>query len=334
MEFYSLLDPQQVIEALARAAAVLRAGGLVAFPTETVYGLGARADDPLAVRRIFAAKGRPATNPVIVHVATMAQAASLAALWPARAEKLAQSFWPGPLTIVVPRAPCVPLEVTAGGPTVGLRIPGHPAALALLNTVGLPIAAPSANRASGISPTTAAHVAAGLADTVDLLLDGGPTPGGIESTVIDLADDCPRLLRPGLITREMLASALGEPVEWSADREESPSAPARAPGQQARHYAPRAPLELADDDGAARVAELAHSGLCVGWLTCGPVGSSHVATLQVELPADPEGYAARLYAALHTLDARNVDRIVVGSVPGGADWLAVRNRLGRAAAPE
>ncbi len=184
-------------ERIARAAEVLRRGGLVAFPTETVYGLGANALDPNAVAGIFHAKGRPANNPVIVHVAEARDVLRVVADWPEIAERLAQRFWPGPLTLVLPKRAGVPDVVTAGGPTVAVRVPAHPVALALLRAVGVPIAAPSANRSTQLSPTRAEHVQRGLDGLIDLILDGGPTTGGLESTVLDVTTTPPRLLRPG-----------------------------------------------------------------------------------------------------------------------------------------
>ena len=199
----------QLDASLARAVAALHAGKLVAFPTETVYGLGANALDPDAVRRIFAAKGRPASNPVIVHVASIEQVALIASDWPDDADRLAAAFWPGPLTLVLPRRPEVPDVVTAGGPTVAVRIPSHPVALRLLAMLGLPVAAPSANRSNHLSPTTARHVFDDLNDRIDLILDGGPTSGGIESTVVDVTIRPARLLRPGLIDPAAIERILG-----------------------------------------------------------------------------------------------------------------------------
>ncbi|HEY1376333.1 MAG TPA: L-threonylcarbamoyladenylate synthase [Gemmataceae bacterium] len=311
---------------IAEAAAVLRRGGLVAFPTETVYGVGANALDPAAVRRIFAAKGRPPTNPIIVHVADVADLGTLTQpRSPDTVARLAERFWPGPLTLVLPKAAAVPDVVTAGGPTVAVRIPAHPVALALLRAASVPLAAPSANRSTELSPTTAGHVLRGLGGRIDLILDGGPTAGGIESTVLDVSADPPRLLRPGLVTPAMIEAVIG-PMQ----RTGRPAAgPARSPGQMAKHYAPRAPLELAAGDGRPRVAELAGSGVRVGWLTW--PGTDEVAgAVRVTMPADAAGYAARLYAALHDLDAAGVERIVVAEPPPGDDWLAVRDRLRRA----
>jgi L-threonylcarbamoyladenylate synthase len=311
-------------DAIARAAQILQSGGLVAFPTETVYGLGANALDPLAVAKIFAAKGRPARNPIIVHVAEVEDAKKLVSAWPALAEKLAERFWPGPLTLVLPRASCVPDLVTAGGETVALRMPAHPVALALLRTCRLPLAAPSANRSTELSPTLPEHVLHGLADSIDLLLDAGPTSGGLESTVLDVTTNPPRLLRPGLVTVAQLEALVG-PI----DRSLAPALePMRSPGQMRRHYAPKTPLEVVLSS-RPRVEELVTQGLGVGWLT--HLEEKSLATMQVKLPNDAVAYSAELYAALHRLDDAKLDRIVVEAPPAGDDWLAVQDRLQRAA---
>jgi L-threonylcarbamoyladenylate synthase len=313
--------------ALARAAAVLQRGGLVAFPTETVYGLGAHALDPAAVARIFAAKGRPAHNPLIVHVADVAAARALVTDWPATAQLLADRFWPGPLSLVLPRRPIVPDVVTAGGPTVALRVPAHPVALALLEACQIPLAAPSANRSTELSPTRPEHVLAGLANRLDLLLDAGPTPGGLESTVLDLTVSPPRLLRPGLLTITALEEVLGPVQRLSAPTAE----PLRSPGQLDRHYAPHTPLELAPTPAWPRVEELAAQGLRVGWLTLGPTSDCPANVIRVPLPAEPDAYAAGLYAALHDLDGAQLDRIVADLPPATDSWLAIHDRLRRAA---
>ncbi len=312
---------------IARAARILQAGGLVAFPTETVYGLGANALDAEVVAMIFAAKGRPAHNPIIVHVAALDDAKKLVSSWPPIAQKLAERFWPGPLTLVLPKAACVPNLVTAGGSTVALRMPAHPVALALLRECKLPLAAPSANRSTALSPTLPAHVLAGLADRIDLLLDAGPTTGGLESTVLDVTIDPPRLLRPGLVTIADLEAAVG-PIESSplAPRAEET---ARSPGQMRRHYAPKTPLEVTTNSHKL-VEELCKQGLRVGWLTHIDDGES--AALRIVLPDDVAGYSAGLFAALHRLDDAGLDRIVVEEPPAGDDWLAVHDRLRRAAA--
>src|SRR5436190_1865041 len=225
--------------AIRRAADLIRAGRLVAFPTETVYGLGANALDAAAVGRVFEAKGRPATNPVIVHVADADRVRDVAAAWPEAAARLAARFWPGPLTVVVPRRAEVPDVVTAGGPTVAVRCPAHAVARALIREADVPVAAPSANRSTELSPTRAEHVLKGLDGRIDLVLDGGPCPGGIESTVVDVTGGAVRLLRPGLVTVPMLEEVVGR-VETGT----TSTGVARSPGQMARHYRPRTPLVL------------------------------------------------------------------------------------------
>ncbi|HEX4147981.1 MAG TPA: L-threonylcarbamoyladenylate synthase [Pirellulales bacterium] len=320
--------------ALRYAAELIKGGKLVAFPTETVYGLGAHALDPQAVQRIYDAKGRPANNPLIVHVAERAQARELARLWTSRAQRLADRFWPGPLSLVLEKQPHVPDAVTAGSPTVALRIPAHRVARKLLMAAGVPIAAPSANRSTHISPTSAEHVLAGLDGRVDLVLDAGPTPGGLESTVIDLTCDPPRLLRPGLIALAELEAALEEPIAsgtMAADaRRALPS-----PGMLARHYAPTVPVECVTDDGWQRASELAAAGERVGWLAWGlPRQSPPTETMLIWLPNNVEQYSARLYAALHAFEAAAVQRIVAALPPDEPAWLAVRDRLARASARE
>lgn len=313
-------------EPLLRAAELLRRGGLVAFPTETVYGLGANALDADAVARIFPAKGRPAHNPVIVHLASAEDARRLVSAWPRSADLLAERFWPGPLTLVLPRAPGVPDVVTAGGPTVAVRVPAHPVALALLRAAQLPVAAPSANRSTRLSPTRAEHVRRDLDGRVDLILDGGPTTGGIESTVLDLTARPPRLLRPGLVDLPSLEAVLGPVARPGAPRDAS--GPLRAPGMLARHYSPRTPLACLPD-GAALVEELARAGARVGWVTLTP-RPAPAGVLVVPLPPDPAGYAAQLYEALHHLDDADLERIVVDLPPESDEWMAVRDRLARA----
>ena len=328
------LDPRRPAQpAIDEAAAVLREGGLVAFPTETVYGLGALALSAEAVARIYAAKARPARNPTIVHVRAEEEARRCAAGWPEAADLLARRFWPGPLTIVVPRASNVPDVVTAGGPTVGLRCPAHPIALALLDATGAPVAAPSANRSSRLSPTTAEHVLRGLEGRIDLVLDAGPCPGGLESTVVDVTVQPPRVLRPGPVTPAQIAEvAGGVQVDGALEPE---AGPARSPGLLTRHYAPRATLECLQSHSAARVRALAEGGVRVGWLALGeadapPALAGMVAI--VRMPREARAYARRLYAALHELDEVGVARIVADLPPDTEEWLAVRDRLRRAAA--
>jgi L-threonylcarbamoyladenylate synthase len=307
---------------------VLRAGGLVAFPTETVYGLGANALDGAAVARIFAAKGRPANNPVIVHVADPGESLRVASAWPDAAARLVERFWPGPLTLVLPRRPEVPDVVTAGGLTVALRLPAHPIALALIREAGVPLAAPSANRSNRLSPTLAEHVLRDLNGRIDLILDGGPTPGGIESTVLDLSRQPPRLLRPGPIEPSALEEIVG-PIEQSTVKREGEALP--SPGMLPRHYAPRTPMELVTG-GLERVRQLSRDGVRVAWLVWSEVPEAvMVEGVQVaRLPSDALGYAARLYQSLHALDDAGVDRIVAEMPPEGEEWLGVRDRLRRA----
>lgn len=323
------IDPAHPDPGLLREAGeVVRAGGLVAFPTETVYGLGANAQDAAAVGRIFAAKGRPATNPLIVHVVGESMLHTLATEWPPTAARLARRFWPGPLTLVLPKRPTVPDATTGGGPTVAVRMPGHPVALGLIGAAGVPVAAPSANRSSALSPTRAEHVLAGLGGRIDLILDGGPTANGIESTVLSLVGERPVLLRPGPIAVSELEEVIG-PVERRS--REATGGPLPSPGLLPRHYAPRTPLELhADRDRLFnRADELARAGEHVG---CVVMGSESGSRVVVELPADPAGYASRLFDTLHELDKRGLTRILVQLPPETDEWLAVRDRLTRAAA--
>jgi L-threonylcarbamoyladenylate synthase len=328
------VDPAHPDEgAIRRAAEVLRAGGLVAFPTETVYGLGAHALDPAAVARIYAAKGRPSYNPVIVHVATVAQARALSGAWPQAAERLAAAFWPGPLTLVVPRAPSVPDAVTAGLPDVALRIPAHPVAHALLSAAGIPVAAPSANRSTEVSPTTAAHVERSLGGRVDLILDGGPTPVGIESTVVSVTGAVPTLLRPGTLSRDDLAAVVGA-VALAGEAKRAEGAALPSPGTMDRHYAPRAQLRLwhpnERDASLSDARALVAAGRAVGILSRSDVS---LAGARVErMPADPASYAARLYAALHDMDDAARDVVLVERVPEDEPvWAGLADRLRRAA---
>ena len=320
-------------DAIARAAAVLKRGGLVAFPTETVYGLGAHALDPAAVARIFAAKGRPDYNPLIVHVAGVEEARGLAAAWSDAAERLAAAFWPGPLTLVVPRSAAVPDAVTAGLPTVALRVPAHPVARALLEAARLPVAAPSANRSTELSPTRAAHVEKSLRDRVELILDGGPTEVGIESTVVSLTAALPTVLRPGTVSTGELRAVLGEVAELSAQGGGRAARP--SPGMLDRHYAPRGELRLFGAEERARVQDDVYlatlGGRDVGALVFTPLAAP--VARQVTMPADPAAYARGLYAALHALDDAGCDLVLVERVPGEAAWDGVRDRLRRAAHP-
>ncbi len=312
-------------DGIAEAVALLRAGEVVAFPTETVYGLGANALDPAAVARIYTAKGRPAYNPMIVHVADAAAARVLAREWPAIADRLAARWWPGPLTLVLPRAAQVPDIVTAGLPTGALRVPAPPAGGALAAAAGMPPPRPRAHRSGEVSPTQARHVARSLDGRIPLVLDGGATSVGIESSVLDLSGPRPVLLRPGSIARAELEAVIG-PI---ADPNHAGGAEAArpSPGMLDRHYAPRAALRLlAPGEAPAR----APAGGRLGALLLGdaPAGAADVA---LRLPADPAGYARELYQALHQLDDLGATTIVVTALPDTPAWAAIRDRLGRAA---
>ena len=287
------------------AAALIRAGKLVAFPTETVYGLGANALDPAAVERVFQAKGRPRASPLIVHVDSIEMARRLASRWPDAAETLANRYWPGPVTLVVPKKRIIPDIVTAGLPTVGLRMPAHPLAIELIRTAGVPIAAPSANRFTELSPTAVAHIAESLADYV---LDGGPATVGIESTVISLVD-APVLLRPGVIPLPEIEALIG-PVDVAEIPVEGAHA---SPGMHPRHYRPATPLYLLARGDPPPEGKGA-------WLRIGH-----------EMPADPREYAAALYATLHRMDAQALDWIAVERPPDASEWAGVLDRLKRAA---
>jgi L-threonylcarbamoyladenylate synthase len=324
-----VIDPTAPDPDVLRAAAErVRAGGLVAFPTETVYGLGANALDADAVRRIFAAKGRPPTNPLIVHVDGESMLRTLVAAWPPTAARLAERLWPGPLTLVLAKTQAVPDVVTAGGPTVAVRMPAHPVALGLIRAAGVPLAAPSANRSSELSPTRAEHVLAGLDGRIDLILDGGPTANGIESTVLSLVDDRPVLLRPGPISVSDLEGVIGPIERWFA---ETAPGPVPSPGLLARHYSPRTPIEVYPDRGRLtdRAEKLNRGGQQLGCVVIGR--GTDLPGVVVEMPADARGYAARLYDELHELDRRELVRILVELPPETDQWLAVRDRLTRAA---
>lgn len=306
--------------AIARASAVLRAGGLVALPTETVYGLGANARDPAAVARVFRAKGRPADHPLIVHLADAAQVRDWAREVPACVRDLARHCWPGPLTLVLKRAPGVPDAVTGGQDTVALRVPAHPLAQALLRDFGDGVCAPSANRFGRISPTEARHVAEELGDAVDLILDGGPCSVGIESTILDLSSPRPRLLRPGAVSADRLAALLGE-------RPLPPRAGApRAPGRLPAHYAPRTPLQLL-------AHELLHERHPAPALTIAVLSRERPdwACHWLPMPMQARDYARLLYRRLREADALGADAILVEAPPAERDWEAVRDRLLRAA---
>lgn len=290
---------------IQEAAERIRAGELVAFPTETVYGLGANALDAAAVAKIYELKGRPATSPLIVHVASIEMARTLVTEWPPEADQLAERYWPGPLTLVLPKTAAIPDLVTAGLPTVGIRVPNHPLALALIREAGVPIAAPSANRFMGLSPTTAEHVREAFGEAVPVL-HGGPCEVGIESTVVSINGGKITLLRAGMISIEAVELA------------STPSADAAhpAPGMHERHYSPRTPLVLTDkpDPLGAYV-----------WIT-----AAGKAARSVAMPATADAYAAQLYSVLHELDREGWPVICVEPPPDAVEWAAVRDRLQRA----
>lgn len=286
------------------AGEALRRGELVGMPTETVYGLAASVWNVGAILKTFAAKGRPVDNPLIVHVAHLEQLDGIVAAWPDDARRLAERFWPGPLTLVLPKRPEVPLEASGGLKTIAVRVPAHPVALRLIDATGSPLTAPSANPFMGLSPTRAEHVRlAGLA----MVLDGGPSAIGIESTVVDLVGLQPRLLRPGGVPRGQIEAALGRSLLGKDDVR-------RAPGDYPRHYAPRTSIRLAES------LEAGDSGLTFEEPERG----------QILLPADPAAYAISMYAALHRLDALDLKEIVVQAPPRDAAWEAVWDRLDRA----
>ena len=303
-----------------RAADLLRAGGLVAFPTETVYGLGADASNAKAVARLYALKGRPAEHPVIVHFASPEKAFSWAREVPESAKALAKRFWPGPLTLILKRSSQAGDFVTGGQETVGVRVPSHPVARELLTAFGGAIAAPSANRFGHVSPTTALHVRSDYEQGIDLVLEGGPSEVGIESTIVDLSGSAPVLLRPGAITRGQLEEVLGVQM-----KEKGADSPRHSGGLQ-RHYAPRTPARLVptyDLDkeilkGKDKVAVLAFSR------------PDERVDFWLRMPRDPHAYAQRLYAALRELDSAHCELILVEAPPAGPEWAAVRDRLERA----
>jgi L-threonylcarbamoyladenylate synthase len=303
---------------ISRAAALIRAGDLVAFPTETVYGLGANALDAAAVDKIYIAKDRPPDAPLIVHVDSIEMARGLVREWPEKAELLARRFWPGPLTLVLPKQPKIPDRLTAGLDTVGVRMPANPIALALIRAAGVPIAAPSANRFTQLSPTTAGHVRASLGDRVAMVLDGGRASVGIESTVLSLAGPDAVLLRPGMLTKAEIEEVIGYIQIF-----ESPSHGAHpSPGMHPRHYSPRTPLVLLDDGRLPSRGRGAYL-----WIT-----QTADAASAIRMPDSPRAYAAVLYETLHQADAQGWDWIAVEQPPPGPEWAAIHDRLGRAAA--
>ncbi len=332
-EVLSAHTPELFQKAVRRAVELLRAGEVVALPTETVYGLAANALEEKAVARIFQIKGRPAHNPIIVHVAGGEMARHCASDWPGLAEKLAKAFWPGPLTLVLPRAESIPAAVTAGGGTVGLRWPAHPLMQAVIRECGFPLAAPSANLSNRISPTSAGHVLAQLGQRIPLIVDGGQSQVGIESTVLDLTVSPPRILRPGMIHAESLA-AVGLPIADCRLPIESGSL--KSPGLLKKHYAPKAKLLVLNwRDAPDLQSQIGNRQLAIGNIhviahTNIPV-SFGAASVSV-IPHDAEAFARALYAELHRCDAAGAETIVVEAPPDLPAWSAIADRLRRAAA--
>ena len=331
-EVLSADTPQTFDAAVRRAAELLSAGQVVALPTETVYGLAANALNPAAVSRIFEIKGRPSHNPIIVHVAGLEMARECVTDWPALADKLGTAFWPGPLTIVLHRATRIPDIVTAGGPTVGLRWPSHPVFQAVIRECGFPLAAPSANPSNLISPTSAAHVRKSLGDRLALIVDGGQSQVGIESTVLDLTVRPPRILRPGMVHEDALLAVTGSLAAGSGNKDSV----LKSPGLLRKHYSPRAKLVVwnwqSEADLEKRVARmgLAVAGVHVVAYSRIPSGArfGRVAVI----PHDPEAFARAIYAELHQCDELGAELIVVEALPQSIEWRAIAERLQRAAA--
>ena len=318
--------------AIDQAVDLLRQGRLVAFPTETVYGLGADASNPDAVLRIFLAKGRPVDHPLIVHIPNVASLDAWALSVPESAQQLAAHFWPGPLALILKKRPKVPLEVTGGQDTVGLRIPDHPIALQLLQAFGGGIAAPSANRFCRISPTHASHVQEELGDAVDMILDGGACQVGVESTIVDLSGSQPKLLRPGHITRDQIEAVLQTQLLLTPQVAQADAMQIRAPGMMAIHYAPITPALLCSATSlAAIIADLIKQGKKIGLLTCHTdlSNDSHLGAV-IRMPAQADAYARVLYSSLRELDSLHLDLILVEQPPQTELWRAINDRLAKA----
>jgi L-threonylcarbamoyladenylate synthase len=333
-EILSTHTPALFQASVKHAAELLRAGDVVALPTETVYGLAANALDEKAVAKIFQIKGRPANNPIIVHVAGAEMAKRCVAAWPADATSLAKAFWPGPLTLVLPRAKEIPDNVTAGGATVGVRWPGHPLVQAVIRECGFPLAAPSANLSGRISPTNAGHVRKQLGDRISLIIDGGQSQVGIESTVLDLTGSPPEILRPGTIHAESLAAVVGR--VRNAQAEGRAGAHLRSPGRLQKHYAPRAKLWVLNwNDEADLKTRLAarHVPRALCHIIAHTKIPSDVDLANVcVIPHDAEAFARAIYGELHRCDEAGAEWIVVEAPPDLPEWSAVADRLRRAAA--
>jgi L-threonylcarbamoyladenylate synthase len=332
-EVLSTQTPELFQKDVRQAAELLRAGGIIALPTETVYGLAANALDSKAVSKIFKVKGRPANNPIIVHVANIEMAKRCVVKWPTIADKLAKSFWPGPLTLVLPRANEIPDIVTAGGATVGIRWPSHPFIQAVIRECGFPLAAPSANLSSRVSPTNAGHVRKQLGGKIPLIVDGGQSQVGIESTVLDLTVSPPRILRPGMIHVKSLAAVCG-PIQNS--KLKTKNLALRSPGLLEKHYSPKAKLLVLNwrDDADLR-SQLSTFNFHPS--TCFIIAHTHLPSaegfmLVSVIPHDAEAFARAIYAELHRCDEMGAKLIVVEAPPVAPEWSGIADRLRRAAA--
>jgi len=336
VEILSTATADLFSQAVKRVSERLRAGDIVALPTETVYGLAANAYDEKAVGRIYQAKGRPATNPIIVHVSGVAMARRCVSVWPEAAGKLARAFWPGPLTMVLPRARTIPDIVTNGGPTVGVRWPSHPFILAVIRECGFPLAAPSANLSNRVSPTKAGHVIDQLGKRIRLLVDGGPCQVGIESTVLDLSAQPPRVLRPGMIHDEALSAVIGRLGVRRRDGGRRGAMTLRSPGLSSKHYAPKARLVLwrwrDDAELTSKLAAIspppAHACLIAHSRVPSVEGLARVSVI----PREARTFARALYAELHACDEAGADLIIAERPPRTAEWKGIADRLKRAAA--
>ncbi|HEU5125109.1 MAG TPA: L-threonylcarbamoyladenylate synthase [Verrucomicrobiae bacterium] len=331
VEVLSTHTPALFADAVKRAAELLRAGEVVALPTETVYGLAANAFEAKAVAKIYEIKGRPAHNPIIVHVADLNLAKQCASEWPAIADQLAAAFWPGPLTLILPRSDRVPDNVTAGGSTVGIRWPSHPFVQAVIHECGFPLAAPSANPSNAVSPTNAGHVQKQLGDKLQLIVDGGQSQVGIESTVLDLTVSPPRILRPGMIDEDAIAAVVGN---ISSGAMPAISGALRSPGLLQKHYSPKAKLKILNwrDDADLRAQLKSVSEKKTHIIAHSHIPSDEGWARVSVIPLDAEAFARAIYAELHRCDAAGAEWIVVEAPPETSEWRAIADRLHRAAA--
>ena len=335
-EVLSTHTPELFRLAVAAAARLLQAGEVVGLPTETVYGLAANALDAKAVAKIYDIKGRPANNPVIVHVASLSMAQECVSHWPEAAEKLARSFWPGPLTLVLPRSRAIPDVVSAGGPTVGVRWPSHPFIQEVIRACGFPLAAPSANLSNEISPTNASHVAQKLGGKLALIVDGGQSQVGIESTVVEVNGASARVLRPGIIHEESLVAVLGEGHLAEGIEPQQSNAALRSPGMLRKHYSPRAKLLVlswsSESDLLRQMRGLSASPQMTHVIAHSQIPSGASFSRVSVIPHDAEAYARAIYSELHRCDEEKAELILVEKVPDAPAWRAIADRLQRAGA--